>query len=71
MHCTNVRHETGQIEGQRESQAGKEWVGRLHKLLKRVQSAADVTLDNEGAARVESLGGTSGVRGVHIISLRQ
>lgn len=51
--------------------AEKEWVRRLPKLLKRVQSAADVTLDNEGAARVETWGGTSGVRGVDIISLRQ
>ena len=49
----------------------KEWVGRLRKLLKRVQSAADVTLDNEGAARVETWGGTSGVRGADIISPRQ
>lgn len=32
--------------------ARTEWVRRLRKLLKRVQSAADVTLDNEGESRL-------------------
>ncbi len=51
--------------------AQTEWVGRLRKLLERVQSLADVTLDDEGAPTVETRGGPSGVRGADIISLRQ
>lgn len=41
-----------------------------HKLLERVQSVADVTLNNERGARVKTEAGTSGVTGVDIISLR-
>lgn len=48
----------------------KKTAATSRKLLERVQSVADVTLNNERGARVKTEAGTSGVTGVDIISLR-